>query len=440
MAQTLLRLLPMEMALLGAVEFCLLFALIFGMLTLGDAAAVLGGSAGLTHDCLLLTAMLAVTIVGTAATIGMYRPAICLDRRHIVLSATVSALLAFPAILLIGGIYRMSLTAGHVLWLARLLAVWLASLVLVRLTINVLTARLPVTRRVVIAGPEDKAAILIQRLSEKRHGLWRPVPGDDPANQPGQRPWGIILAGDVPVLSGDSLRGVPILTETAFQERHLGRIEPESAAAAGWTPPLRRGLSSLISTAVKRAFDIVVGLALCVLTLPLMLVTALLIKLDSPGPVFYRQERTGLGGESFVLFKFRSMTADAEARGQPQWARQGDPRVTRVGAFIRASRIDELPQLLNVLRGEMSMIGPRPERPLFVSHLAEVIPLYNDRLIVKPGLTGWAQVNFPYGASVEDAREKLAYDLYYVKHRGLLLDLLILLSTIRVILFREGAR
>jgi lipopolysaccharide/colanic/teichoic acid biosynthesis glycosyltransferase len=138
--------------------------------------------------------------------------------------------------------------------------------------------------------------------------------------------------------------------------------------------------------------------------------------------------------------KFRSMWTDAEAEGKPRWAARNDSRVTRVGAFIRSTRIDELPQLINVLRGEMSFIGPRPERPHFVEELARDIPLYRDRAYVKPGITGWAQVNFPYGASVEDARQKLSYDLYYVKNRSLFLDLLILVSTIRVILFQEGAR
>ena len=182
------------------------------------------------------------------------------------------------------------------------------------------------------------------------------------------------------------------------------------------------------------------GLGLLLLTLPLMAVTALLIKLDSPGPVFYRQLRAGQFGTPFTLFKFRSMSVDAEAGGQPRWAQQQDPRVTRVGSIIRLLRIDELPQLLNVLRGEMSMVGPRPERPHFVEQLAQIIPFYHERSYVAPGITGWAQVNFPYGASVEDAREKLAYDLYYVKNRNLLLDLLILFGTVRVILFREGAR
>jgi lipopolysaccharide/colanic/teichoic acid biosynthesis glycosyltransferase len=174
--------------------------------------------------------------------------------------------------------------------------------------------------------------------------------------------------------------------------------------------------------------------------LPLMAMTALAIKIDGPGPVLYRQQRVGRFDRTFTLFKFRSMIADAEASGYPRWAQKQDPRVTRIGRFIRATRIDELPQLANVIRGEMSLVGPRPERPHFVEQLTRAIPFYRQRAYVKPGLTGWAQVNFPYGASVEDAREKLAYDLYYVKHRTIMLDLIILMSTIRVVLSREGAR
>jgi lipopolysaccharide/colanic/teichoic acid biosynthesis glycosyltransferase len=156
--------------------------------------------------------------------------------------------------------------------------------------------------------------------------------------------------------------------------------------------------------------------------------------------VIYRQQRVGQFGRVFTVFKFRSMRTDAEACGTPRWAQTGDPRVTRIGRIIRASRIDELPQLANVLRGEMSLVGPRPERPLFVEQLARAIPFYRQRAYVKPGLTGWAQVNYPYGASIEDASEKLAYDLYYVKHSSFWLDLLILLRTVRVVLFQEGSR
>jgi lipopolysaccharide/colanic/teichoic acid biosynthesis glycosyltransferase len=154
----------------------------------------------------------------------------------------------------------------------------------------------------------------------------------------------------------------------------------------------------------------------------------------------YRQERVGLRGRAFILYKFRSMRQDAESSGTPQWASECDPRITRVGRLIRYTRIDELPQLANVIRGDMSIIGPRPERPYFVDKLSEAIPVYSLRHFVKPGITGWAQVNASYGASVEDSRVKLMYDLYYIKHRGLLLDLSILLRTLKVVLFQQGAR
>jgi exopolysaccharide biosynthesis polyprenyl glycosylphosphotransferase len=189
-----------------------------------------------------------------------------------------------------------------------------------------------------------------------------------------------------------------------------------------------------------RLFDIILAAALAVLTFPLMLVVAGLIKIDSRGPIMYRQERVGLRGRAFILYKFRSMRQDAEGSGTPQWASEGDPRITRIGRLIRYTRIDELPQLANVIRGDMSIIGPRPERPYFVDKLSEAIPVYSLRHFVKPGITGWAQVNASYGASVEDSRVKLMYDLYYIKHRGLLLDLSILLRTLKVVLFQQGAR
>jgi lipopolysaccharide/colanic/teichoic acid biosynthesis glycosyltransferase len=167
---------------------------------------------------------------------------------------------------------------------------------------------------------------------------------------------------------------------------------------------------------------------------------ALAIGLDSPGPVFYGQERVGLNGAVFKAWKFRSMRVDAESDGAPRWASSRDDRVTRVGRFIRKVRIDEIPQVLNVLAGEMSFIGPRPERPFFVKQLREQIPYYDLRHRVPPGITGWAQVNYPYGATVEDARRKLAYDLYYLKRSDLILDLVILLQTVRVVLFAHGGR
>jgi exopolysaccharide biosynthesis polyprenyl glycosylphosphotransferase len=174
-------------------------------------------------------------------------------------------------------------------------------------------------------------------------------------------------------------------------------------------------------------------------SLPLMAVTAAAIRADSKGPVLYRQKRVGMNGGEFELLKFRSMRVDAESCG-PRWAQQDDPRVTRVGRFIRKARIDEIPQLWNVLKGDMSLIGPRPERPEFVRLLNEEIPFYHLRHSVRPGITGWAQVNYRYGASKEDALEKLQYDLFYIKNLSAAIDLHILMRTVRVVLFGTGAR
>ena len=189
----------------------------------------------------------------------------------------------------------------------------------------------------------------------------------------------------------------------------------------------------------KACVDYLVAALLLILTLPITVPTALAIKLTSPGPVFFRQERVGRNGKVFNVLKFRSMRSDAE-KGGPQWAKANDDRVTSIGRFIRKVRIDEIPQVINVLLGEMSFIGPRPERPFFVKSLSEVIPYFNERHRVNPRITGWAQINYPYGASVEDAKNKLAYDLYYLKNGGIFLDMVILLQTVRVILWNSGAR
>lgn len=190
---------------------------------------------------------------------------------------------------------------------------------------------------------------------------------------------------------------------------------------------------------IKRVLDCVVSGLLLGLFAPLMVVIGLAIRLESPGPVFYRQNRVGRGGRVFSVFKFRSMRQDAEKQGA-QWAREKDPRVTRVGRYIRALRFDELPQILNIFRGDMSLVGPRPERPEFIAQLEALIPYYSVRHCVRPGLTGWAQVNYPYGASMEDALRKLEYDLYYLKNMSVLLDLKIILRTVGVVLMSEGAR
>lgn len=190
---------------------------------------------------------------------------------------------------------------------------------------------------------------------------------------------------------------------------------------------------------LKRAFDVMLSLGLLTVTLPISLLAALIVRLESPGPVIYRQDRVGLHEKEFTVYKFRSMRQDAEKNGAV-WADKNDARVTRFGKFMRKTRIDELPQLWNVLKGDMSFIGPRPERMTFVKELKKTIPYYGMRHTVKPGLTGWAQVSYPYGASVEDARRKLEYDLYYIKNLSLLLDIRILFKTMGVVLFPTGAR
>jgi sugar transferase (PEP-CTERM system associated) len=235
------------------------------------------------------------------------------------------------------------------------------------------------------------------------------------------------------------LSGVQITDLARFFERIQGRI-PIDSLKASWLIYGNGFRQNWLRALVKRLFDIAVALTLVLLTLPIMLVTALLISLESHGPIIYRQERVGLRGKTFEVFKFRSMRNDAEKDGQATWATAGDTRVTRLGRFLRRSRIDELPQLLNVLRGEMSLVGPRPERPVFVQMLAEQVPFYAVRHSVKPGVTGWAQVRYSYGASVEQSIRKLEYDLYYVKNHTVFLDVLIVLETIRVVLFGEGAR
>jgi len=234
--------------------------------------------------------------------------------------------------------------------------------------------------------------------------------------------------------------GVQVNEISTFLERETGRIDLGSVNPS-WLI-FSDGFASgrALSSVAKRSFDIAASFVLLVLTLPVVLATALLIKLESPGPAFYRQRRVGLYNQSFDILKLRSMRQDAEVSGKAVWAAEDDPRVTRIGRFIRKVRIDELPQTWTVLRGQMSFVGPRPERPQFVESLEQQLPFYAERHMVKPGITGWAQINYPYGASIEDARHKLEYDLYYAKNYSPFLDLLILLQTLRVVLWPAGAR
>lgn len=234
------------------------------------------------------------------------------------------------------------------------------------------------------------------------------------------------------------LNGIAVTDRTAFLEQEAGRIGLEVLSLEWliYSPGFRHGR---VRDALKRASDVLVVSIMLLLTLPLFPVIALLIKLDSKGPAIYSQTRTGLRGKPFTMYKFRSMRSDAEAKGA-QWAIDNDPRVTRLGRILRLSRLDELPQLYNVLRGDMSMVGPRPERPEMIAELNGKIPHYMERHGVRPGITGWAQTSYAYTSNIEDTRIKLEYDLYYLKNHSLLLDFVIMFQTIRVALRGIGAR
>ncbi|MDH3431626.1 MAG: TIGR03013 family PEP-CTERM/XrtA system glycosyltransferase [Gammaproteobacteria bacterium] len=249
--------------------------------------------------------------------------------------------------------------------------------------------------------------------------------------------------GNLPVrdLLDARLRGIEIIDLLEFLERETGKIRVD-LVNPGWlvfSPGFR---TNWMRRSVKRVMDIILSTIGIILGLPLMLLTALAIKAEDGllAPVLYRQTRVGQGGNPFEILKFRSMAVDAEAEGKAVWATEGDIRITRVGAVLRKYRLDEIPQLFNVLRGQMSIVGPRPERPEFVKDLQESIPYYSERHIVKPGITGWAQLRYTYGATEEDAMEKLQYELYYIKNHSLMLDIMIILQTVEVVLWGKGAR
>lgn len=234
-----------------------------------------------------------------------------------------------------------------------------------------------------------------------------------------------------------SLAGTVNIEEGAsFYERVSGRVSLNMIRPS-WLIFSSRGRQARISGIARNIVHRIVAMVGGLLSLPLAIVTAVLIKLDSRGPVLYKQERLGKNGSTFMVMKFRSMRVDAEKSG-PVWASEDDDRTTRVGRIIRKLRIDEIPQFWNIFRGEMDFVGPRPERPHFVSQLADEIPYYEQRHLIAPGLTGWAQIKYPYGASIEDARQKLQYDLYYIKNQSLMLDAIILFETIKIILFGRG--
>lgn len=237
-----------------------------------------------------------------------------------------------------------------------------------------------------------------------------------------------------------SLAGEVSIEEcTSFFERITGQVHVDMLRPS-WLIFAGRQRDSRLKTVFREMVHRLLGLTGLIFSLPISVLTAIVIKLESRGPIFYKQERVGKNGKSFEVIKFRSMRTNAEADGKPVWAASNDERTTRIGKFIRKVRIDEIPQFWNILKGEMSFVGPRPERPHFVEQLAHEIPFYEHRHLVAPGLTGWAQIKYPYGASVEDARQKLQYDLYYIKNQSLALDLVIVFDTIKTVLFSRSGR
>ncbi len=348
----------------------------------------------------------------------------------------------------------------------------LSGLLVVRYAANrAAMLQLPSSRILVVGdGPEAEGVVALLQVPHRgrapRFSAVFPISGDEAASSagtqaPGRRPdvqdlLGLIRlkrVSEIVVALRDRrdgrepldallacrLRGVRVLDLVTFYEREQGLIKLEHLRTS-WLVYGTGFDQGRLRAFVKRAFDLAASSVLVVVTSPIMVLAALAIRLEDGGPVLFRQERVRVGGATFTMFKFRSMRKDAEKDGTPMWAGTSDQRVTRVGRIIRRLRIDELPQLINVLRAEMSFVGPRPERPFFVARLAKEIPYYELRHNVRPGITGWAQVRLQYGASVEDAKRKLEYDLYYVKNHSLFLDLMILFETIQVVLLGKGAR
>ena len=366
----------------------------------------------------------------------------------------------FPLLIVQQGVFLLSAAIAIVL-----VMVWRSAFV-------VITSWVAPRERLLLVGTGPAAVVLARELFERRQELGVDIVGfvdPDPARvgAPVINPGVVGTIDDIPSLTAsmkvdrvvvslsdergklpmDKLLDVRLRTGVLFDhlasvyEEYTGKIALEHLRPSWlvFSAGFRKTRAWLVT---KRLCDVAASIAGLVLSLPLTIATAIVVKLDSPrDPVLYHQERVGLNGAPFTIHKFRTMRRDAEANTGPVWsAGDDDPRITQVGRFLRKSRLDEIPQLWNVLRGDMSLIGPRPERPAFVEMLTRQIPFYGQRHIVKPGVTGWAQVRYAYGASVEDSLEKMQYDLYYVKHMSLVFDLMIAVETIKIVLLRRGAR
>jgi sugar transferase (PEP-CTERM system associated) len=375
---------------------------------------------------------------------------------------------AGAASILLAALYFLlpGLVIGNGIFVSSLF-VFLIAILAWRVVFNQLFGRLRLEERVLVVGTGETARKVARQILDQHDFAYRVIGFiDDDASRIGERivnP-GIIgtpadidrlvaahridrivvglsdRRGHLPIeqLLRAKISGVRVEDATTTYERVTGKILIDDLRPS-WLIFSDGFRVSRVTRLMKRAIDLSLSLLMAAGTVPLMLLTAALVWLEDGRPILYRQERVGENGRTFVLSKFRSMRRDAEKGGRPVWATDGDERVTRVGRFIRMTRLDELPQLWNVLRGDMSFVGPRPERPFFVDELSRQIPFYQQRHAVKPGLTGWAQVKYRYGSSLEDAMEKLRYDLYYIKHLSVFFDLTIVFDTVKVVLFRKGA-
>jgi sugar transferase (PEP-CTERM system associated) len=452
---------PHAVLLLGLIDVLLLLAA--NNLAWSLRAAQIGIAAVPLLDRLPSLLIVSVTTILAMVAVGVFGPDSLRSMRfaaaRLLVAVSLSVLaLAFIDFLLPGSTYWRSILLYG-------MGLSIVALMLNRLIINGLLGAAAFRRRVLVLGAGHRAGRL-QQLGERPEsgfvvvGFVQMGPGEPLVSNAVPRREIEDLSAHVAQLGAtevvlaleerrnalplkDLLRiktlGAHVNDFSSFMERETGRVDLDTLNPS-WLI-FSDGFSSaqVLSSTIKRVFDIVASLVLLVISLPLVVLFALAVKLESRGPAFFRQKRVGLYGEPFELIKLRSMRTDAEKDG-PQWAQERDPRITRVGAIIRKLRIDELPQVWTVLKGDMSFVGPRPEVPKFVDDLEEKLPFYAERHMVKPGITGWAQINYPYGASIEDSRQKLEYDLYYAKNYTPFLDLLILLQTLRVVLWPEGAR
>ena len=417
------------------------------------------------HDAPWRALVVATFITVSMAAFGLYQVHVRLNRLDFVLRLVMSFLFGGIALLVLYYLVPRVYIGRGVLALA--LGLGLLGVLLLRFLLLSALGVDAFKRRVLVLGAGSNAALITSRLRRQTDRQSFVLVGFIAApSQPVMVPEDHLLATnfglaeiarwlhvDEIVVAVDERRGglpmaemlacaqqgVEVSDLSTFFEREAGMVrldvaDPSSLVfSGGFDHSVPRRLN-------KRLFDLVAASALLLVAWPVMLIVALAIWHETGMPVLYRQTRVGLNGRPFELVKFRSMHVDAERDGVARWARRDDDRSTRVGRFIRMTRLDELPQLFNVLRGEMSFVGPRPERPQFVDMLSQEIRYYNVRHCMKPGLTGWAQLRYPYGASVGDAAEKLTFDLFYVKNHGLMFDLMILLQTVEVVLFRRGAR